>query len=66
MLAAFSPASDDGQVACDDPVELVPGVWQIRQQLSEEVPLYLHLVVGTEGSALVDGGLPSSLPGSNG
>ena len=38
------------------------GVWQIRQQLSEEVPLYLRLVVGTQGSALVDGGLPLSLP----
>lgn len=48
-------------MACDDPVELVPGVWQTRQELSEEVPLYLHLVVGPEGSALVDGGLPSSL-----
>ncbi|HEX8095261.1 MBL fold metallo-hydrolase [Jatrophihabitans sp.] len=47
---------------CDDPVELVPGVWQVRQQLSQEVPLYLHLVVGAEGAALVDGGLPSSLP----
>ncbi|MDQ1735070.1 MAG: hydroxyacylglutathione hydrolase [Pseudonocardiales bacterium] len=46
----------------DNPVELVPGVWQIRQQLNDEVPLYLHLVVGTEGSALVDGGLPFSLP----
>jgi glyoxylase-like metal-dependent hydrolase (beta-lactamase superfamily II) len=47
---------------CDSPIELAPGVWQIRQQLNEEVPLYLHLVVGTQGSALVDGGLPSSLP----
>jgi glyoxylase-like metal-dependent hydrolase (beta-lactamase superfamily II) len=45
-----------------DPVELAAGVWQIRQQLSEEVPLFLHLVVGPEGAALVDGGLPSSLP----
>lgn len=45
-----------------NPIELVPGVWQTRQQLSEEVPLYLHLVVGTQGSALVDGGLPFSLP----
>ena len=49
-------------MACDDPVELVPGVWQVRQQLSEEVPLYLHLVVGPSGAALVDGGLPFSLP----
>lgn len=49
-------------MACDDPVELVPGVWQVHQQLSEEVPLYLHLVVGPSGAALVDGGLPSSLP----
>lgn len=49
-------------MACDDPVELVPGVWQVRQLLSEEVALYLHLVVGPEGAALVDGGLPSSLP----
>jgi glyoxylase-like metal-dependent hydrolase (beta-lactamase superfamily II) len=40
----------------------VSGVWQVRQQLSEEVPLYLHLVVGPEGSALVDGGMPFSLP----
>jgi glyoxylase-like metal-dependent hydrolase (beta-lactamase superfamily II) len=47
---------------CDDPVELVAGVWQVRQQLSEEVPLYLHLVVGPSGAALVDGGLPFSLP----
>jgi glyoxylase-like metal-dependent hydrolase (beta-lactamase superfamily II) len=46
----------------DDPVELVPGVWQIRQQLSAEVPLYLHIVRGPLGCALVDGGLPSSLP----
>ncbi|MCU1658032.1 MAG: hypothetical protein JWO57_2688 [Pseudonocardiales bacterium] len=45
----------------DDPVELAPGVWQVRQPLSEEVPLYLHLVVGAD-AALVDGGLPSSLP----
>jgi glyoxylase-like metal-dependent hydrolase (beta-lactamase superfamily II) len=48
---------------CDDPVELVAGVWQVRQQLSEEVPLYLHLVLGPRGAALVDGGLPCSLPG---
>jgi glyoxylase-like metal-dependent hydrolase (beta-lactamase superfamily II) len=48
---------------CDDPVEVVAGVWQIRQELSEEVPLYLHLVLGPRGAALVDGGLPSSLPG---
>jgi len=46
----------------DDPVELAPDVWQMRQPLSEEVPLYLHLVVGADGAALVDGGLPSSLP----
>jgi glyoxylase-like metal-dependent hydrolase (beta-lactamase superfamily II) len=49
-------------MAPDDPVELVAGVWQVRQQLSEEVPLYLHLVIGPEGAALVDGGLPFSLP----
>ncbi|HEY2042025.1 MAG TPA: MBL fold metallo-hydrolase [Jatrophihabitans sp.] len=45
----------------DDPVELVAGVWQVREPLSDEVPLYLHLVVGPQGAALVDGGLPSSL-----
>jgi len=50
------------QIDCDSPTELVPGVWQIRQQLSHEVPLYLHLVLGPEGAALVDGGLPFSLP----
>lgn len=49
-------------MVCDDPVELVPGVWQARRQLGEEVSLYLHLVVGPEGAALIDGGLPSSLP----
>jgi glyoxylase-like metal-dependent hydrolase (beta-lactamase superfamily II) len=49
-------------VTGDDPMELAPGVWQVCQPLSEEVPLYLHLVVGADGSALVDGGLPSSLP----
>lgn len=37
-------------------------MWQVHQRLSEEVPLYLHLVVGPEGAALIDGGLPSSLP----
>lgn len=51
----------DVYVARDDPVELAPGVWQVHQPLSEEVPLYLHLVVGAQGAALVDGGLPSSL-----
>lgn len=44
------------------PVELAPGIWQIRAELSEEVPLFLHVVVGPDGAALVDGGLPGSLP----
>lgn len=43
------------------PVEVAQGVWQVGVPLTDEVPLYLHLVVGTEGAALVDGGLPSSL-----
>jgi glyoxylase-like metal-dependent hydrolase (beta-lactamase superfamily II) len=42
-------------------MELAPGVWQVCHPLSEEVPLYLHLVAGADGAALVDGGLPSSL-----
>lgn len=37
-------------------------MWQVRQPLTDEVALYLHLVVGPDGCALVDGGLPSSLP----
>ncbi len=44
-----------------EPGEVATGIWQIGQALSDEVPLYLHLVVGPSGSALVDGGLPSSL-----
>lgn len=58
----ISAAVFDVRVDCYNPVELVPGLWEIREQLSEEVPLYLHLVVGAEGSALVDGGMPFSLP----
>lgn len=44
-----------------EPAEVAPGVWQVREALSDEVDLYLHLVVGAEGAAVVDGGLPSSL-----
>ena len=40
-------------------------MWQVRQPLTELVPLYLHLIVGPRGAALVDGGLPSSLPAVN-
>ena len=42
--------------------ELAPGVHQIRDPSDDEAPLYLHVVTGPEGSALVDGGLPRSLP----
>lgn len=48
-------------MAFDDPVEVAPGIWQVTQRLSDEVPLHVHLVVGTDGAALVDGGLPDSL-----
>ncbi|HEX8344080.1 MAG TPA: MBL fold metallo-hydrolase [Actinoplanes sp.] len=40
--------------------EVAPGVWQLEQPLDHEVSLYLHLVVGSGGAALVDGGLPDS------
>lgn len=43
-------------------VQVADGVWQAGQPLSPEVPLYVHLVVGRDAAALVDGGLPSSLP----
>ncbi|MCU1615922.1 MAG: fold metallo-hydrolase [Frankiales bacterium] len=46
----------------DGPVEVAPGIWQVREELSAEVPLFLHVVVGRRGAALVDGGLPASLP----
>ena len=35
-------------------------MWQLEQPLNDEVSLYLHLVVGSGGAALVDGGLPGS------
>lgn len=35
-------------------------VWQGYQALTPEIPLYLHVVVGGERAALVDGGLPQS------
>lgn len=35
-------------------------VWQVHQQITPEIPLYLHAVVGAESVALVDGGLPTS------
>jgi glyoxylase-like metal-dependent hydrolase (beta-lactamase superfamily II) len=44
------------------PEEVVPGIWQLGLELSEEVPLFLHAVVGRDGAALVDGGLPGNLP----
>jgi glyoxylase-like metal-dependent hydrolase (beta-lactamase superfamily II) len=43
-------------------VEVGPGIWELREPLTDEVSLYLHVVVGPAGSALVDGGLPRSLP----
>jgi glyoxylase-like metal-dependent hydrolase (beta-lactamase superfamily II) len=44
------------------PVEVAPGVWQVEQQMSDELSLFLHVVVGPAGVAVVDGGLPASLP----
>ncbi len=49
-------------VTTDRAVELAPGIWQVRQPLNDEVSLYLHLVVGPDAAALVDGGLPTSGP----
>lgn len=43
-------------------VERAPGIWQVSEALTEEVQLHLHVVVGPDGAALIDGGLPSSLP----
>lgn len=40
--------------------QLSQTVFQTRQDLSPEIPLYMHVVVGAEAAALVDGGLPSS------
>lgn len=44
-----------------DAVQVAPGIWQVTEDLTEEVQLHLHVVVGPDGAALIDGGLPSSL-----
>ena len=46
----------------DGAAELAPGVWQIEQRMGEELSLFLHVITGPEGLAVVDGGLPASLP----
>lgn len=42
------------------PSKLNAAVWQNSRALTPEIPLHLHVVVGSEGAALVDGGLPQS------
>lgn len=44
------------------PEELAPGLWSVSEDLGPGVPLHVHAVTGPEGAALIDGGLPSSLP----
>ncbi|NEE04185.1 MBL fold metallo-hydrolase [Phytoactinopolyspora halotolerans] len=41
-------------------IELSETVVQIRQELTPEIPLYMHAVIGADAVALVDGGLPAS------
>jgi len=37
-------------------------VTQVRQDLAPNIPLFVHLVQGPDGAALVDAGLPASAP----
>lgn len=40
--------------------QLNEAVWQVEQPLTAEVPLLLHVVIGAEGVALIDAGVPES------